>query len=373
MRVLHLIGATEDLGGVFTTLRSLQTAMGPPVCDHVLWVNQEYREVREPRLTYRYSRHLVQDSYNHFDLAVRSLRALPELRTLLRAEPFDVLHAHSRGSFILALLLTRLGRRRMVFTNHGYATRRGLYRWGAACPRLVTCVLTPNMARYYGLSLDAPNIRVISECCPDDLFERPTVPGGHDPMRPVRLAGVGNIVAWKNWHLVLEAFARLDEVDRRRIEFHHWGPVPNDPLCRDYQERLRTLCDRHQLGGTCFFHGMSFEVEARLRTADWSVLPSTNEPCSLALIEALALGLPALVSSSGGNVDIIRPGETGLLFEPDSVSSLAEGLRRIARGETRMLEPAAIRESVRMRSATVVAQQHFKLYRSELLASEARA
>jgi glycosyltransferase involved in cell wall biosynthesis len=366
LRVLHLLGACEDTGGILTTLRNLQTATAARGVEHVLWVNQAYREVRQPRLNYRYSRHLVQDCYNHFELAFRALRALPELRALRRAEPFDVLHAHTRGSFVLAVLLTRLSRRRLVYTNHGFATRRGMYRWGAASPRLVTCVLTPNMARYYGLDTAAPNIRVISECCADDLFERPTVPGGFDPARPVRLAGLGNIVSWKNWHLILEAVAQLADADRRRLEFHHWGPVPNDPECRAYQQQLEALRERHRLGASCWFHGLSLAVEERLRTADWFVLPSRNEPCSLALIEALALGLPALVSGSGGNVDIVRPEQTGLLFESENVASLTDGLRRIARGETQLLPPAAIRESVRSRSATIVAGQYLELYRTLL-------
>jgi glycosyltransferase involved in cell wall biosynthesis len=123
---------------------------------------------------------------------------------------------------------------------------------------------------------------------------------------------------------------------------------------------------RHGLEALCFFHGLSLDVEDRLRTADWFVLPSTNEPCSLALIEALALGLPALVSGSGGNVDIVRPEQTGLLFEPGQVPSLTSALRRIARGETRMEPPSVIRESVRRRSATVVARQYLELYRDVL-------
>lgn len=363
LRILHLLGARDDSGGILTTLRSLQTATADQGCEHVVWVNQDFREVRQPRLTYRFSRHLLQDSYNHLELAFRAFCGLSELQALQRAERFDVLHAHTRGSFVLAVLLSRLARRRLVFTNHGYATRRGLYRWGAASRHLVTCVLTPNMARYYGLDAAAPNVRVISECCADSLFDSPPVPGGWPTTRPLRLAGLGNIVPWKNWHLVLEALARLPEDDRARIEFHHWGPVPDDPECQAYERELAALRTRHQLEGSCYFHGLSLDVARCLREVDWFVLPSTNEPCSLALIEALALGLPALVSSSGGNVDIVQADRTGLLFEPGSVASLADALQRLARREPRMQEPAAIRETVRARSAAVVSRQYLALYR----------
>jgi glycosyltransferase involved in cell wall biosynthesis len=363
MRILHLLGATEDTGGILTVLRNLQAATAARGCEHVVWVNHAYREVRRPALQYRQTRHLLQDSYNHPQLAWRAWRSLAGLRALLRSERFDVLHAHTRGAFLVALALATAGRRTVVFTNHGYARRRGLYRWGASRPRLLTCVLTPNMARHYGLRLGSPNLFVVSECCADSFLERelaPRAPPTADGR--IRLAGLGNIVAWKNWHLVIEALARLPEPERRRLVFEHWGPRPSGPECAAYDARLQELVAQRGAADACRFHGLSLAVEESLRGTHWFVLPSTNEPCSVALIEALALGLPALVSASGGNVDVVRDGVTGLLFDPGSVTSLAACLGRIARGEVAMASPVAIRESVRSRSASAVAEDYLRVY-----------
>lgn len=363
MRILHLLGATEDNGGILTVLRNLQTATAGWGWEHVVWVNTAYREVRKPALAYRTTRHLVQDSFNHPALTWRAFRAWGELRALRRRETFDVLHAHGRGGFLVACFEAAWGRRPVVFTNHGYARRTGLYRRAARLRRMHTCVLTPNMARHYGLAADLPRLHVISECCAEDLLQRPLARSasgsGHAPRR---LVGLGNIVEWKNWHLVLEALARLPETERRRLVFDHWGPVPADPACAAYQERLRTLVRRHALEATVHFHGLSLAVEEVLRGADWFVLPSTNEPCSVALIEALALGVPALVSASGGNVDIVRDGQTGLLFQPEDIGHLAAALGRIARGEVTPLPPAAIRDSVRERGAGAVAAAYARVY-----------
>jgi glycosyltransferase involved in cell wall biosynthesis len=372
MRILHLLGATEDTGGILTVLRNLQAATASRGWEHVVWINAAYREVRGPPLRYRVTRHLVQDSFNHPALLWRALRARGELRALLRREPFDILHAHGRGGFLVALLEARFGHRTVVFTNHGYARRHGLYRWAARQPRMLTCVLTPNMARHYGLPPELPNLHVVSECCADALFDRPLARAAARPAEaPVRLVGLGNIVAWKNWHLVLEALARLPEGERKRLVFEHWGPVPGDAACRAYHERLEALRQRHQLEACARFCGLSLAVEEVLRAADWFVLPSTNEPCSVALIEALALGVPALVSASGGNVDIVRAEETGLLFEPENVTSLAACLGRIARGEAPVRPPEDIRESVRERSATAVAAAYERVYARALAAQAA--
>lgn len=363
MRILHLLGATEDTGGILTVLRNLQTVTRDWGWEHVVWTHVTYRELRTPQLQYRVSRHLVQESFNHPALLWRAVRAWGELRALLRRERFDLLHAHGRGGFLVALLEARFGRRTVVFTNHVYARRRRLYRWAARQPWMLTCVLTPNMARHYGLSLDLPNLHIVSACCADALFERPLARGAaHPGEAPVRLVGLGNIVGWKNWHLILEALARLPEAERRQLRFDHWGPVPGDAACRAYRERLEELCRHHQLEAHVQFHGLSLAVEEVLRGADWFVLPSTNEPCSVALIEALALGVPAMVSASGGNVDIVRAEQTGLFFAPEAVPDLAAALGRIARGEVTPLPPAAIRESVRERSATAVATAYAKVY-----------
>lgn len=372
MRILHLLGATEDNGGILTVLRNLQAVTAAWGWEHVVWVNAAYREVRRPALTYRTTRHLVQDSFNHPALAWRAFRAWGELRALLRREAFDVLHAHGRGGFLVGCFEARWGRRAVVFTNHGYARRTGLYRRAARLPRMHTCVLTPNMARHYGLEPGLPNLHIVSECCAEEFFQRPLVShASRSADAPVRLVGLGNIVEWKNWHLVLEALARLPEAERLRLVFEHWGPVPADSACAAYWQRLRELVRQHRLEPTVHFRGLSLAVEEVLRGADWFVLPSTNEPCSVALIEALALGLPALVSASGGNVDIVRDGQTGLLFQPENVAGLAACLGRIARGETALLPSAAIRDSVRERGASAVAAAYARVYQQARTADAA--
>ncbi|MBM3882757.1 MAG: glycosyltransferase [Verrucomicrobia bacterium] len=365
MRILHLLGAREDDGGILTVLRNLHALELPGQDRHVVWVHRAYRESRRPALEYRRSRFLVAQSPNHLALLLRAPLALLELRALLAREPFDVLHAHTRGALLVAVGAARWLGRTVWFTNHAYARRRSLYRWAARQPRVRTSVLTPNMARHYGLPWGAAGVRVISECCSDRLFAEPLVERSpRTDGRPLRCVGLGNIVRWKNWHLLLEALGQLDAGRRARCEFHHWGPVPADADCAAYDRELRALVARHGLEGTCHFHGLSLDAPAVLRGADLFVLPSTQEPCSVALIEALALGIPGLVSASGGNVDIVEAGRTGLLFEPESAASLRTQLERVLAAEPPFAAPAEIRASVSRRSSAAVAAQYAEWYLS---------
>jgi glycosyltransferase involved in cell wall biosynthesis len=221
------------------------------------------------------------------------------------------------------------------------------------------------MARHYRLEVRPPKINVISECCADAFFSeavnttRRALPRNHR----VRLVGVGNIVRWKNWHLLISAMSRLTKAELNRLEFQHWGQAPPDPDSQRYERHIQKLVVHHNLQKNVNLRGATHSVPEVLREADWFVLPSTNEPCSVALIEAQALGLPALVSASGGNVDIVSKNRTGLLFVPESTADLTLKLRDIIDSQSEISSPAEIRESVRSRSARVVAQEYHVIYR----------
>jgi glycosyltransferase involved in cell wall biosynthesis len=364
VKILHLLGDTADLGGILSVVRCLHETAVAWGDEHAVWVHQSYQETREPQLDYRRGRWLKGESPRHVEFLLRAVPALMELRDLLRREPFDIVHAHTRGAFPVAVLLSALGGRRVAFTNHTYATRPGLYRWAARLPRFHTVVLTPNMARHYRLPAPAPGISIISECCREVFFNEPLhpPPGVANPAGTIRLVGVGNIVRWKKWDVLLDALARLTAIERSRLSFVHYGEAPADPDSRGFERELHAFIRRTGLGSVVRFEGPTLHVMARVQDADWFVLPSTNEPCSVALIEALALGRPALVSASGGNVDIIVPDQTGLLFAPDDAGDLARQLQRVLSGQLNIADPGRLRQSVETRHPARVARQYRDLY-----------
>lgn len=63
-----------------------------------------------------------------------------------------------------------------------------------------------------------------------------------------------------------------------------------------------------------------------LADADAFVLPSLAEGLPMALLEAMAAGLPCIVSSVGAMPEVIRHGETGLVVPPDDVDALESAI-----------------------------------------------
>ncbi|MBM4223699.1 MAG: glycosyltransferase family 4 protein [Gammaproteobacteria bacterium] len=364
MKILHLLGANKDLGGILSVLRNLANASLHLGWKHVVLVNERYKEVRAPQLEYRFIKHLLDESDSHLRLLWGALQAQRSLFHLLTKERFDLVHAHSRGGF-LAMLMARCRRSQpMVFTNHAYARRLWLYRWAASRPGMFTTVLTRAMSDYYGLSPDGDKIRIISSCCSDAHFSKPL----HQPRPaggmkdPVRLTGLGNILRWKNWHLIIAALDLLTPAERLRFQVKIIGPTLQAKDSVAYEQELRAAVERHGLSRQFHLAGPSADTSEDLRCCDWLIHPAIDEPCGVAVIEALALGLPVLAARSGGPAEFVQHGKTGLLFDPFAPAELASQLRGILANPPSLLPPASIRESVRDRSASGVLPSYVKLY-----------
>lgn len=96
-------------------------------------------------------------------------------------------------------------------------------------------------------------------------------------------------------------------------------------------ENLKSLVDGYGLRDQVKFCGRVTKKElSELNTiADVFVLPSTSEGHSVALLEAMASGLPIVASDIEGNKESVEDGVTGLLFKNGNAENLAEKLTAI--------------------------------------------
>ena len=71
------------------------------------------------------------------------------------------------------------------------------------------------------------------------------------------------------------------------------------------------------------------ELASAYASADVFVFPSTTETLGMAMIEALASGLPVLAARTGATGEVVGDGETGILYDPDSDEALAAAVREL--------------------------------------------
>ncbi|MBZ5609614.1 MAG: glycosyltransferase family 4 protein [Acidobacteriia bacterium] len=140
--------------------------------------------------------------------------------------------------------------------------------------------------------------------------------------------------------------------------------VGGGPLLAALKSQARELA----IVDECVFAPATDRVADWLRAIDIFVLPSRSEALSNSLMEAMACGCCAAASNVGGNPELVRNGETGLLFEAGDVADLSARLELLIGNDSlrRRLATAGvqwIRERFSVRSA---AQRMGEIY-GELL------
>ena len=134
---------------------------------------------------------------------------------------------------------------------------------------------------------------------------------------PKNFIFVGRLIDYKNLFLFLDAF---HEAMQRSSE--KWGILilGDGELKADLQHHV----SENNIQNISFQNGVSWQqVPEYLTLSDVLVLPSYSEPWGLVVNEAMACGLPVIVSEKCGcAIDLVRNGENGFTFAPDSSESL---------------------------------------------------
>lgn len=125
---------------------------------------------------------------------------------------------------------------------------------------------------------------------------------------------VGEINHNKNHRIVIEALAKLNRQDVRYVICGE-GPL---------QEEYQTLVDSLGLHDRVVFAGFQADVNRFCQAADIYVMPSFREGLPVAIMEAMAAGLPCVASRIRGNVDLLP--KSTLLFDPHNVDELCAAL-----------------------------------------------
>jgi UDP-glucose:(heptosyl)LPS alpha-1,3-glucosyltransferase len=95
--------------------------------------------------------------------------------------------------------------------------------------------------------------------------------------------------------------------------------------------RFAALAAARGLGDRVRLLGGRDEVRPLYAAADCFILPTRYDPFPNAVLEALAMGLPAIVGRRSGAAEIVRHGENGWLCEPEDISGLARLMHEAAR------------------------------------------
>lgn len=320
VHVLHLVSGLRP-GGLELILSRLVSGLTGPTMRHSVACLKGEAEIRDlfPPQTRIYCLHATP---NEPTLPLRLWR-------LIERTGAHVLHANNWGAWpdVCVGRLLSLPPVPLVFSYHGKesASRQPLRRRVAfrVLSHITTELLTVSDASRNELVADygwpRRRIRVIPNGVDTDLYSPPQRRG--DTGGTFVVGTAGGLRPVKNHAMLMRAFAATGN-DRFRLRIAGIGPE---------MAKLRALAQSLGIDGQCELPGFVRDVPKFLRSLDVFVLSSDSEQHPLALLEAMACGLPCISTRVGSVEQVLDGGNCGLIVPPGDMTALADAIRRLFR------------------------------------------
>ena len=272
-------------------------------------------------------------------LSKSNLIAYKKIKSLIKQNKFDLIHCHTP----IAAMLTRLAARelrkkgiKVIYTAHGFHFHNGapLINWLLYYPiekwlaRYTDTLITINKEDYErakskfkakrveyipGVGIDLEKFNTVEI---DRALKRSQL---GLPKDVFAVLSIGELNKNKNHEVVIRAIAKIDNSG---IHYLVCGQGQLD-------EHLRNLSKELGIENQVHLLGFRKDIPEICKISDLFAFPSYREGLSVALMEAMANGLPVVCSNIRGNSDLIESGKGGYLVEPDDVEGFAKYIKEL--------------------------------------------
>lgn len=287
----------------------------------------------------------------------RDPRYLANLKKIIRAHQVSFIHSHSRGSKYWSVLCRALRPDiKLVHTIHDTHIEMNspevLFHNLTIDATIAISTAVADEARSLGIK----RLQQIDNGIPISLFlSIPTRPW----VSPIRVISVGRISPEKKGQdILIRAVKRC--VDHG---FDIECTLVGSPAIGDFESLplLEELASSIGIRDRIHFIQGRTDVAELLADANIFVLPSRWEGFGLALVEAMAAGLPVIASNVDGPGEIIADGIDGLLFKPGSDAQLAEKIAML-------VQSPALADTLRRNGCAKSCQYDISRMRGEYMA-----
>jgi glycosyltransferase involved in cell wall biosynthesis len=141
----------------------------------------------------------------------------------------------------------------------------------------------------------------------------------------IRLMYLGAVVPWKGVHNLINCIDFVDEEHRKKIEMVIAGRISGIYNGQDYEIYITKLIKKYRDVVRYIGYVNPVELPNLYEGIDIYVHPVEYMTASTAILEAMACGIPSIVTKVGGAVDYIEHMETGMLVQPNA-QNLAEAI-----------------------------------------------
>lgn len=321
MKILYVTTISLTMNSFFKSHVEMLVGQG-----HQVDIACNHRDLPLDPLFSRLGCGFYQVDFSRSPRSADNLRAYGQLKQVIRKGGYHIVHCHTPNASVITRLVCRKFRKKtglqVFYTAHGFHFYKGasLKNWlifypvEKFCSRLTDRLITINREDY-ALAKEkfhCPQVHYVPGVGIDlSRFDRVPVDRRAKrrelgvPEDACLILSVGELNENKNHRCVLQAMA---EMENQHVHYAVAG-------VGDRREQL--LAQAEALGLSDRFHllGYRTDVGELYRCADIFCFPSLREGLSVSVMEAMASGLPCVVSRIRGNVDLID-GNPRFLFDP---------------------------------------------------------
>jgi glycosyltransferase involved in cell wall biosynthesis len=270
-------------------------------------------------------------------LGLQAQRAQLEMVRSMRRDQISVAHAFDFYSNLMLIPAARMARVPVIgshrqlgdlLTNAQFQAQYWAFR---LCHRVV-CNSEAAAARLHAAGLPERKVEVIPNGLTEQAFAEcvPSLPRKPGIVRVGMIARMNSEA--KNHTAFLKAAAQL----LKECPVVEFVLVGDGPLRPGLEAMARELGIKEKV----LFVGERHDIAAILAGVDVSVLISSSESMSNVILESMAAGIPVVATNVGGNPELVKDGETGLLVPAGDEKKLVEALVRLVRDPSTRAEYA---------------------------------
>jgi glycosyltransferase involved in cell wall biosynthesis len=306
--------------------------------------NFEFGSTTSQQRVNEFKKELENNGINTYHIPVpRKITAINQMimsytmvRNLVHKNKYEIIHCQSPVGGVIARLAAKKARKngtKVIYTAHGFHFFKGapLKNWmffypiEKFCAKYTDVLITINKEDYAraqkfkakkvvyvpGVGIDT---KKISSVIVNKSEKRKELGVPEDAFV---LLSVGELSKRKNHEIIIRVLSTLKN---NNLVYLICGQG-------DLEEYLRNLAK--QLGVHVILLGFRRDISELSLIADLFVFPSLQEGLPVALMEAMASGLPVVCSKIRGNTDLIEDGQGGYLVKANDVDGFANAIQKV--------------------------------------------
>lgn len=287
----------------------------------------------------QYNIHLLHADIKRFPFSLKNLRAYKQIVRIIKENNIDYIHCNTPIGGVLGRMAGKKCKvKRIIYQAHGFHFYKGapLINWLLYYPierflaHYTDAIITINEEDYNiaqkfkirnnGNVYLVPGVGIKTDDYVPKNFDR--VKKREElglSANDIMVISAGDLIKRKNYKASIKAISFLND---QRVQYFICGQGP-------LKSELEAIVEKENIKNNVHFLGYRTDVKELLWASDVFLFSSYQEGLPRSLSEAMASGLPCIVSNIRGNTDLMLNEKNGYLINPDDFIGFGKSIKKL--------------------------------------------